>query len=150
MFGLTPYNRRNMNVQRARSFFDVDSLFENFFNDSFFPSLYGFGSQMRVDIKENEKDYVIEAELPGVNKDEINVELRDDRLTIAVQRNEATEEERDNYIRKERRTSSMSRSFYVADVKPEQIKAKFENGILSISLPKSEDQKKKQHRIDIN
>jgi HSP20 family protein len=149
MFGITPYNRRNLDVQRAKNIFDVESLFDSFFNDSISPSLNGFGSQMKVDIKENEKDYVIEAEMPGVNKDEINIEMRDDRLTIAVQKNEDSEEERDNYIRKERRTSSMSRSFYVADVKPEEIKAKFENGVLSITLPKSEGQKK-QHKIDIN
>jgi HSP20 family protein len=149
MFGITPYNRRNLDVQRAKNIFDVESLFDSFFNDSILSSLNGFGSQMKVDIKENEKDYVVEAEMPGVNKDEINIEMRDDRLTIAVQKNEDSEEERDNYIRKERRTSSMSRSFYVADVKPEEIKAKFENGVLSITLPKSEGQKK-QHKIDIN
>jgi HSP20 family protein len=149
MFGITPYNRRNLDVQRAKNIFDVESLFDSFFNDSILSSLNGFGSQMKVDIKENEKDYVVEAEMPGVNKDDINIEMRDDRLTIAVQKNEDSEEERDNYIRKERRTSSMSRSFYVADVKPEEIKAKFENGVLSITLPKSEDQKK-QHKIDIN
>ena len=149
MFGLTPYNnRRNMDVQRAGDFFDSDSWFDGFFND--FPTLYGFGSPMKVDIRESDKDYTIEAELPGVKKDEINVELRDDRLTISVQREEHNEDEKRNYIRKERRFSSMSRSFYVSDVKPEDVKAKFENGILTLSLPKSEDQKKREHRIDIN
>lgn len=149
MFGLTPYNRRNSGVQR-RNGFDIDSWFDNFFNDSFFPFAYGNNTGIKVDIKENDKDYVVEAELPGVNKDEINVELRDDRLTIMVQRDESKEEERDNYIRRERRNSSMSRSFYVSGVKPEDVKAKFDNGVLTISLPKSEEQKKNRHRIDIN
>jgi len=151
MFGLTPFNRRNADVwRRPRDIFDVESWFENFFQDAFAPALYGFGSNMRVDIKEREKDYLIEADLPGVNKDEINIELRDDILTIAVQRNEITEEERQNYIRKERRTSSMSRSFRVENVRPEDVKAKFENGVLTISLPKSQDIKKNQYRININ
>ena len=149
MFGLTPYNsRRNLDVQRASDLWDPESWFDNFFND--FPTLYGSGSQMKVDIKENEKDYEIEAELPGVKKDEINIELRDDRLTISVQREEHDEEEKNNYIRKERRVSSMSRSFYVSDVKTEDVKAKFENGVLTLTLPKSEDEKKREHRIQIN
>ena len=149
MFGLTPYNnRRNLDVQRASDLWDPESWFDNFFND--FPTLYGSGSQMKVDIKENEKDYEIEAELPGVKKDEINIELRDDRLTISVQREEHDEEEKNNYIRKERRVSSMSRSFYVSDVKPEDVKAKFENGVLTLTLPKSEDEKKREHKIQIN
>ena len=149
MFGLTPYNnRRNLDVQRASDLWDPESWFDNFFND--FPTLYGSGSQMKVDIKENEKDYEIEAELPGVKKDEINIELRDDRLTISVQREEHDEEEKRNYIRKERRFSSMSRSFYVSDVKPEDVKAKFENGVLTLTLPKSEDEKKREHKIQIN
>jgi len=151
MFGLTPYNRRNIDVQRrSRDIFDVDSWFDSFFQDAFAPVLYSFGSTMKVDIKERDKDYLIEADLPGVNKDEINIELRDDILTIAVQRNEVTEEERQNYIRKERRTSSMCRSFRVDNVKPEDVKAKFENGVLTISLPKSEENRKPQYRIDIN
>ena len=150
MFGLTPYNRRNSEVQRARNGLDMSAWFDNFFNDSFFPFAYSNNIGMKVDIKENDKNYVVEAELPGVNKDEINVELRDDRLTIMVQRDESNEEESDNYIRKERRNSSMSRSFYVSGVKPEDVNAKFDNGVLTISLLKTEDQKKKQHRIDIN
>ena len=151
MFGLTPYNRRNVGVQKGtRDPFDMESLFENFFNDSRLPSLYSHSNEIKVDIKENEKEYVIDAELPGVKKDEINLELRDDRLTIAVQRNETTEEERDNYIRKERRSSAMSRTFWVENVKEEDINAKFENGILTISLPKMENGKVREHKISIN
>ena len=151
MFGLTPYrDRRNMDVQRTRDFFDPEYWFDNFFND--FPSLYGFNDQMKVDIRENDNDYVVEAELPGVKKDEINVELRDDRLTIAVQKEDHNEEEdKDkNYIRRERRYSSMSRSFYVNDIRPEDVKAKFENGVLTLTLPKVEEQKRGDHRIQID
>ncbi|HHT64479.1 MAG: Hsp20/alpha crystallin family protein [Caldicoprobacterales bacterium] len=151
MFGLTPINRRNsLGTRRSMDLFDLDSWFDNFFRSAFRPTFYGFDHQMKVDIKDNEKNYVIEAELPGVDKSEINVELRDDILTIGVQRNEITEEERENYIHKERRTSSMSRSFQVENVQPQDIKARFDNGVLVIELPKSEIEAKKQHRIDIN
>ena len=151
MFGLTPINRRNsVGTRRSRDLFDMDSWFDSFFSSALRPSLYGFDHQMKVYIKDNEKNYVIEADLPGVDKNDIQIELRDDILTIGVQRNEVTEEERNNYIHKERRTSSMCRSFRVENVQPEDIKAKFENGVLAIELPKSEVETKKQHRIDIN
>lgn len=149
MFSLTPYNRRNSVSSRwPVSLFDMDSLFDGFFSNSFRPVL--FDNQMKVDIKDNGNDYVIEADIPGVDKSDIHVELRDNVLTIGVQRNETTEEERENYIRKERRTSAMSRSFRVENVKPEDVKAKFNNGVLSISLPKSKVESDKQYKIDVN
>ena len=151
MFGLTPYNRKSLaSCRRPVSLFDMDSIFDSFFNNSFRPALFGFENQIKVDIKDNGKDYVIEADLPGVDKNDIHVELRDNVLTIGVQQKEATEEERDSYIRKERRTSTMSRSFRVENVKPEDVKAKFKNGVLSVSLPKSKVENDKQYKIDIN
>ena len=151
MFELIPYNRRKTVVQRRpKGYFPMESLFNSFFNDAVGPFQSGLQGQMKVDIKENEKDYVIEADLPGINKEDIQIELKHDVLSIGVKHNEVTEEERDNYIRKERRTSSMSRSFQVENVKPDDVKAKFENGVLSITLLKSEEEKKNHHRIDIN
>ena len=150
MFGLTPYNRRNTDVERQRDSFSADSWVDNFFKSFFDPSQYGNQGRMKVDIKENDKDYVIEADLPGVNKDDVQIELRNDILTISVKQNEVKEEERDNYICKERRTSSMSRSFKVDNVEAKDIKAKFDNGVLAITLPKSEKEKKNQYRIDIH
>lgn len=153
MFGLSPYNRRNRGIaNRPSDFFNFDSFnnfIDSFFNSDFFPSTLSTG-QMKVDIKENDKEYILEAELPGINKDEINIELRDDMLTISVERNEQIEETKDNYIRRERRYGSQSRSFYIENVKTEKIKAKFENGILSISLPKKEINAKNRRKIDIN
>ncbi|HCS75972.1 MAG TPA: Hsp20/alpha crystallin family protein [Clostridiales bacterium] len=150
MFGLTPYNRRNTDVERQRDSFSADSWVDNFFKSFFDPFQYGNQGRMKVDIKENDKDYVIEADLPGVNKDDVQIELRNDILTIGVKQNEVKEEERDNYICKERRTSSMSRSFKVDNVEAKDIKAKFDNGVLAITLPKSEKEKKNQYRIDIH
>lgn len=151
MFGLTPY-RRNQNVQnRERDFFDMPSILNSFFNDGMFPSsLNAIDNQMKVDIKEEDKGYLVEAELPGVDKEEINVELNDGRLTIAVERNEIVNDERDSYIRKERRNCSMRRTFYVDDIDEENIKAKFDKGILAIELPKAEEEKRKKKQIKIN
>ena len=144
MFGIVPF--RNNKVQERASLLNIDSIFNDFFNDSFI----GFAgtNSIRADIKETEKEFIIDAEIPGANKEDIKLDLRDDRLTISVERNEETKEERDNYIRKERIFGSCSRSFYVENVKQEDVTAKYENGILSVVLPKSET-KKINSSIDI-
>ena len=93
--------------------------------------------------------YLLEAELPGVNKEDINVEIRDDILTIWVERKEEIKEERENYIRRERRYGSLRRSFPVDDVEQDKIEARFENGILYLDLPKRKDARDKVNRIQI-
>lgn len=153
MFGLSPYNKRNRGMMnRPSDFFNFDNFnnfIDSFFNTDFFPQVQNVG-QMKVDIKEQDNKYILEAELPGVNKDEITVELKDDMLTISVQKDERFEETKENYIRKERRYGFQSRSFYVENVKPEDIKANFENGVLSISLLKKEVKASNSRKIDIN
>ena len=94
--------------------------------------------------------YIIEADLPGVRKEDIRLELSDGVLTLGVEHNEQIDEERDNYIRKERRYGSYCRSFRVDGVKEDNVTAKYENGVLTINLPKTEDAKPKSHRFDIN
>jgi HSP20 family protein len=150
MFGLTPF-KKNQGLSMGNSdFWDIDSMFENFFSDSVFPVFYSNSRKMKVDIKDTENEYIFEAELPGVSKEEVNIELRNNTLTILVTKNEQVNEERDNYIRRERRQSSMARSFYVDDVDIEKIDAKFNNGILSIVLPKKEPGSHKNKKIDIH
>jgi len=151
MFGLVPFNRKNhAALSRNRDLFDIDNIFESFFNDSFFPSLHQVNTNMKVDIRENEKEYVVEAEMPGIKKEDIKLEVKDDRLTISVEKKEQIDEERDNYIRKERRQSSYCRSFYVDNIKNEEVTAKYDNGILTIVLPKKEPGKPDSKRIEIN
>ncbi len=143
MFGIVPF--RNNKIQERGSLFDVDSIFNDFFNDT----ALGFaGHSIKADVKENDREYIVEAEIPGANKEDIKLDLRDDRLTISVERSEESKEERNNYIRRERRYGSSSRSFYVQNVKQDAVSAKYENGILSIVLPKSEE-KKTNNRIEI-
>jgi len=147
---LIPYSRRNKSLaNRSKDIFDIDNLFDDFFNDSFMPAWFMENPQMRVDVKENDKEYIVEADLPGVNKEDINIELNNDRLTIAVERNEEINVEKENYIRRERRSGSFCRSFYVENVLEDQVSAKFENGVLSIVLPKRERTPKKRNRIEI-
>ncbi len=93
----------------------------------------------KLDIKEEDKEYIVSAEVPGFNKEDIKVELNDDVLTIASETKEEKEETKEGYIYKERSHRSFSRSFTVpGNLRPEEINAKLENGILTINLPKKE------------
>jgi len=149
MFGMIPYRRRREGIALRNDFWDIESMFDGFFNDSFMAPFFGPMHPIKADIRENDKEYIIDAELPGVDKKDIKIELRDDVLTIAVERNEQIDEERDNYIRKERRFGSYSRSFRVENVKNEEVKAKFDNGVLTIKLPKNENQIRRGYNIEI-
>lgn len=150
MFGLTPYNRRNNGISTRGDVWDVSkSFFEDFFNDPFFRGTFLPTTGIKADIRENEKEYVLDVEIPGVKKEDIKLELRDDVLTVSVDQNEEVKEERGNYIRRERRYGSFSRSFYVDNIKAENVSAKYTDGILTVTLPKEMDAKKNTHKIDI-
>lgn len=146
MFGITPFRGRTGGLSR-RWGWDFDRIFDTMLEE--FDDITSSYYPMKVDIKEGDKEYILEAELPGANKDNICLEIKDDILTISVERKEELNEERENYIRRERRYGSFKRSFYVDDVEQDKIKAKFENGILRVRLPKKEGTSSKENRIPI-
>ena len=155
MFGLVPY-RRNSGLRRRDSYNDLGDLINSFFNDEFVsPLLNGVGSlrndfsTLKADIKETDKEFIIDIEAPGVKKEEIRLDLKDDVLTVVIEKDEEVKEEKENYIRRERKYGSCSRTFYVPDIVQENIKAKYDNGILSINLPKVEEVKKESKKIEI-
>ncbi|MCQ2508022.1 MAG: Hsp20/alpha crystallin family protein [Dorea sp.] len=120
-----------------------NTLFDNFFNDmSRFTDLDSYSTGlMKTDVKEHDEAYELDIELPGYSKDDVKAELKDGYLTISAETNKSNDEKDTNgrYIRRERHYGSCSRSFYVGkDLKTEDIKAKFENGILVIAVPKLE------------
>ena len=128
-----------------------ENLFDDFFgtpfNEEFFrgtPQLYKKSSQlMNTDILESDNGYELHIDLPGFKKEDIKLSADGGYLTVSAEHNENNDEKDDNgkYIRRERYSGSCSRSFYVGeDLKKEDIKAKFDNGILSITLPKQEKQ----------
>lgn len=144
MFNLVPFQRRN------RGLADLEDFFDDFFNNFGRFGLTNTGiNAFRTDIKETENEYIVLAELPGVNKENINIEVDENYMTITAVNDEIIEEEKNNYIRKERRSGRFQRSFNISDVKADEIRAKYENGILEIVLPKAE-KGKKSRRIDIN
>ncbi|MDU3722895.1 MAG: Hsp20/alpha crystallin family protein, partial [Clostridium celatum] len=91
--------------------------------------------------------YVVHAELPGVKKEDINIDYNNNYLTISATRNNEYEEKKDNYIRRERSYGSVSRGFYISNVDKNLIKAKFDNGVLNIELPKKEISSNNNNRI---
>ncbi len=113
--------------------------------------LYGKHSnrEMLTDVKEHEDHYDVLIDLPGFKKDEINVELNDGYLTISAQKGHDEEEKNKagKLIRQERYSGMMSRSFYVGDeVTVDEIHGKYEGGVLTLSIPKKEEQKEvEQH-----
>lgn len=133
-----------------------ESLFDRFFDDSlekeFFGThnpLYGKHAKnlMKTDVKDVNDHYEVAVDLPGFQKDEVNVELENGYLTISAAKG-LDKDQKDNeghYIRQERYSGSCSRSFYVGDIQPEDIHAKYEDGILKLTLPKA-DQKAIEHQ----
>ena len=130
----------------------MPSIFgENLFNDDWmdfgFPevdkALYGkhANNVMKTDVKETDTGYEVDIDLPGFKKDEINAQLDNGYLTISAAKglDKDEKDKKGKYIRKERYAGAMSRSFYVGEgVTQEDIKAKYEDGILILSVPKKE------------
>ena len=122
-----------------------DSLFDDFFTD-YTPdakkrNMAAVQGVMKTDIKENDKEYELTIELPGYKKENVNAELKDGYLIINAT-NEKNDEEKDEkgYIRKERYYGSCQRSFFVGkNLKEEDIKAKYDNGVLTLTVPKEVD-----------
>jgi HSP20 family protein len=98
-----------------------------------------------VDLYEKDDQFIIKAELPGVNKDDIKVDLKDRVLTLSGERTYENEVKEENYYRRERSYGKFQRAFTLpADVDSEKIKAEFKDGVLQIEVPKPEDRKAKQ------
>ena len=128
-----------------------ENLFDDFMNDFAFPAfedvdkeLYGKHAKnlMKTDVKDTENGYEVDIDLPGFKKDEIKVKLEDGVLTISAAKglDKDEKDKKGSYLRRERYAGSMSRSFYVGDhVTVEDIHPKYENGILSFSVPKAEN-----------
>ena len=134
MFGLIPFRTHNIK-EVGGTFADFIS---DFFNDDFFSPmgmLDGMG-KFSADVRETDNEYLVSAELPGVNKEDIKLDYKDNNLIIRARRQEVHDDSRDSYIRKERSYGEFSRAFYLDNVNKEGIRARFENGELKIILPK--------------
>ena len=129
-----------------------ENLFDDFMNDFAFPdftdnaniekALYGKHAKnlMKTDVKETENGYEVDIDLPGFKKEDININYENGYLTISTSKglDKDEKDEQGHYIRQERYVGNMSRSFYLGDIPKEDIKAKYEGGVLRLSVPKSD------------
>ncbi len=126
-----------------------EDLFDDFFSDPFGTRfmqgrdpLFGKHGKalMRTDVRETEDSYELDVDLPGFKKDEIDLDLQDGYLTIRAAKglDKDEQDKKGKYIRQERYAGALSRSFYVGEaVEPDQVTAKFEDGILRLTVPKT-------------
>jgi HSP20 family protein len=138
MAGLVPFNKKNKEISTNTGFEDFYNVLDDFFSNDWPFRRTLTHDTFKVDVEDNGNEYLIEAEVPGIDKKDINVELNDGKLMISITRDENSESKKKNFIHRERRYSSMSRSIYLEDAKPDGIKAKLENGLLKVVVPKEE------------
>ena len=134
MFELTPFDRRNhRHLSRYNPFKELEDMERNFWN-------FGGLMEFNTDIKDEGKEYLLEADLPGFSKEDIHVDVEDNYLTIRAARGSETEEtdDKNHYVRRERSYGSYQRSFDVSNIKQEAITVQYKDGVLKVHLPKKE------------
>ncbi len=141
MFGMIPFEYRDRNL------FNVFDNFERSFFGNSNVDLPAF----RADIRDAGDKYVLDAELPGFHKEDINLDIKDGILTISAEHSETNDQKDDkgNYIRRERRYGSFRRSFDISGIDESAISASYQNGILELSLPKQQQVLPQSRRIAI-
>lgn len=142
MFGMIPFEHTDRDLYRS---------FDNFARD-FFGSSNASLPAFRTDIQDKGESYLLEADLPGFNKEDINLDLKDNILTISATHQEQSEDkdEKGTYLRRERRYGSFQRSFDVTGIDAAGISAAYENGVLKLNLPKEQPTVPPTRRIEIH
>lgn len=140
MFDLMPFENGTNELRRA-----FDS-FERYMNREFAPWTASF----QTDIKDEGGHYVLEAELPGFNKEDISLKAEGGYLTITAEhKEEKKEEKKDAYVRRERRYGAFQRIFRIDDVREDAITAEYKNGVLRLEMPKKAQQSPSARQIEI-
>ncbi len=139
MFELMPFDRRS------------GSIFNYFDNleKEFFQNMNTTVSAIRTDILEEDDRFVVKAELPGMNKEDIHISVDDGRLTVSACHKQESEEKKDNYIRRERREGSFQRSFDITGIDAAKIEAEYKDGVLVLNLPKAAPEAQPTYAIEI-
>ena len=149
MFGLT---RRNQDMTTFNPWHDMEEFEKSFFSNPF-GSFWGTPAlnQFRTDVTDEGDHYLLETDLPGFEKKDITLDIHDDTLTIRAERKSKVEEKdkKDKVIRMERSYGSYQRSFDISGVDADQIKAKYTDGVLCLTLPKLERPLPQGRRLEI-
>lgn len=155
---MTNITKRNTGKTRNRNGLStpVSSLLDRFFDDSFFDDLMGSTgrsfARSTADLIEHDDSYEVRMDMPGVNREDVNVEVTDDnRLVVKAERADTKEDGSGDYLRYARKQRSYAFSVNLGNtVNTEDITATLENGVLKIDLPKPENQKSVTREIEVN
>lgn len=145
MFSIIPYNNRIAHRDNTG--------YMNPFNDDFFRAFFGNAASpasFNVDVEDKGDHYLLKADLPGVEKDNLKITIDDGVMTIDARTDTATDENRGNYVYHERRCGSMRRAFNLDGVSEEDITAQYKDGVLTMNLPKQAEAAPRAREIEIN
>ena len=134
MSSMVPYDRYGRALRRS---FPFDGFFDDFFTSPLVSA--SSDGAFKMDVEDAGDAYIISAQLAGVNRDEIDVELNEGRLSISVDKKETEEEKGKNYRHKETREWSATRGVYLKDAAVEGLSAKLEDGVLTVNVPKQQE-----------
>jgi HSP20 family protein len=139
MFDLIPFERRTRGLA---NYFDQ-------MEKSFFGDFGGLLPEMRTDILDQGDHYLLQAELPGFSKEEIHLDIEGDQLMLRAEHNEESEKKEENFLRRERRYGSLSRSFDLSGIQADAIRASYRDGVLELELPKRTEPERQTRQIEI-
>jgi len=144
MFDLIPFGKR-----REDAFGQLVKSFNDVFSDDWFTSFKGSLTSFKTDIRETEQSYLVEAELPGFQKEDIEISYTEPYLTIKAVRKEdhSVDNQDEQVVRRERRYGEYTRSFYVPDIHADGINASLKDGVLNMEIPKQPNQHTKRIQI---
>lgn len=137
MANMVPFNRRNSDLMNV-GFGGLYNMLDDFFTEGWPLRRSLMGNTFKVDVKEDETSFTVEADLPGVKKEEVTVAMDENRLRISVAHEERIEEERQSYVHRERSFISMQRNIILGNADAANIKAKLVDGVLTVTVPKLE------------
>jgi HSP20 family protein len=146
MFDMVPFRKNNLS--RRDDFFSP--FLKSFFDEDLFSEMSSMHGNFKVDLKETDENYLVEAELPGIKKEAINIDFDNNYLVISARRDDLIEDKKENYVRRERHYGEFKRSFYTDNVDESKIDASFTDGVLKITLPKLNKGNDKKRKIDIH
>lgn len=149
MFGVIPFRRRSYDIDAFEN--EFENFIDMFFNDGFMASYnnMNMNSYSPIDIKENEDNYAVRTSLPGVNKEDISLEYKNNNLIISAQRNAEKNNDNSNYMMRQRCSEQFTRSFHIDNVDEANIRARFVNNELQVILPKKYKTQVNSNRIKI-
>ena len=145
MFELRPY-RTNDQMTSYDPFRDMEALERAFFGGR---DYFGGANAFKTDIQDKGDHYLLEADLPGMKKEDIHIDLDGDSMTIHAERQSEHQEKTENYLRCERSYGSYARSFDISGVKADEIKASYHDGVLTLTMPKKEAEVPASRRLSI-